>query len=131
MGKPFGAMYSAPAGAPAQAVPTSYTAPPNVTVVKPRPQRAKSAERHTPSGYPTCAFVVCPENDDPRPVTHRTYFASGPQFSAVGIGTLPSHWSCVAPSAVTRFRLRAQLPLIRMEKPEHFTTWMSLVISKP
>src|SRR4029077_16002322 len=98
-------MESAPAGAPWHAVPTSYTAPLNVTLVRPRPQRAKSVERHVPSGYPTCAFVVCPENDDPRPVTHRVYFASGPQFSGVAKGTLPSNWSCVAPSDVTRFRL--------------------------
>ena len=50
MGKPFGAMYSAPFGAPAHAVPTSYTVPANSTVVSPRPQRAKSVDRHTPTG---------------------------------------------------------------------------------
>src|SRR5947207_11550347 len=45
-------MYRAPSGAPAHAVPTSYVAPEKETSPRPRPHRAKSVERHTPSGYP-------------------------------------------------------------------------------
>src|ERR1043166_133956 len=81
IGKPFGAMYSAPSGAPAQAVPTSYDVPANDTVVRPRPQRAKSVERHTPIGYPTWACVVWPAKEEPIPIWQRATFASGPQFA--------------------------------------------------
>src|SRR6201988_1713398 len=131
IGKPFGARYSAPSGAPAHAVPTSYVVPANDTVVRPRPQRAKSVERHTPSGYPTCAWVVWPANDEPIPVSPRATFASGPQFSGVGIGTRPSSWSWVAPRLVTILRFFPPLIPRSKLKSGFCTSRNSLVSSQP
>src|SRR5690348_15551731 len=51
-GRPLAVRYSAPSGAPAQPASMSVGTP-LMTIVSPRPQRAKSEPRMTPTGSPT------------------------------------------------------------------------------
>src|SRR5204863_5707276 len=105
--------------------------PANDTIVNPRPQRAKSVLRQTPSGYPICTNVAWPENDEPMPVWHRGTFASGPQFSTFGIGTNPLSCASIAPRLVTTFRFRDQLAPNSTEKSCRWIGRKFVVTSQP
>src|SRR6059036_636991 len=127
IGKPLLLMYSAPSGCPWQYFPTV-----SLTIISsPRPQRAKSLERHTPNGYPICAWVVCPENEEPIPIWQRGTLASGPQSSTDAIGTSPAIWLAVAPRLVTTLSFCAQLAPMSIEKSGFCSARTLAVSSQP